>query len=104
MRFMSSLSLPKRAVFVLHLHRDDRAAARDLQRSQLPAQALQPALRRTQKFFIGAAQHDLRIGQKPRRQAAQIPLGAGIRAGPQDHIKSLFLRDANKSGDIDIVR
>ena len=43
---------------------------RDLQRSQFPAQALQPAFRRGQELFVGAAQNHVGIGQKPRGQAA----------------------------------
>ena len=97
------LVVAERTVFVLHLHGDDRATVRDLQRGQFPAQALQPALRRTQKPLIGAAQNDFRIGQQPRRQAAKVPLSADIRTGAEDDVETLFLRHSDKCGYVEIT-
>ena len=95
-----NLVIAKRAVFVLDLHRQNWAAARDLQRRQFPAQALQPALGREQEFLVGAAQNHAGIGEKPRGEAAQVPLRAGIRARTQDDIQTFFLRRTDKSRDI----
>jgi hypothetical protein len=90
----------KRSVFVLYLHGDNRAAARDLKRGQFPAQPLQPAFGRDEELFIGAAQDDIGIGEQPRGKAPEIPLGARIRPRPKDDVETFLLRDADKCGGI----
>ena len=77
-------NITKRAVLVLHLHRENSPPARGLQRSQLLPQTHQPMFCRTHEDRIIAAQYSIRIAQQPGRITTQVPLSAkgdGMDAG-----------------------
>ena len=88
------------AVFVLHLHEDDRAAVADLQWSEFVAQALQPARRRIEEARVLRAHDGGRVLQQPSRVAAELPLRADVRSGPQNDPQAFLLRLADELGDV----
>ena len=73
-----------RAVFVFHLHHEDRAALGDLQWPQHAAHFLQIFFRGVKIARIAGAQLDVPGLEQPPRETAHLPLRARIRAGAQD--------------------
>ena len=74
------------AVFILNLHHDHRPARRIQMLLHHRQHLVQIAVVRFEERGVGAAEIDPRLHRKPRRQAAVLPLGADIRAGPDDRI------------------
>ena len=94
------LVVTKEAVFVFHLHHQDRAALGDLEWREHAADLLEVALRGFEVFRIGRAQVDGRVFQEPPRGAAHFPLGAGVRAGPEQHPQAFLLREPAELRDV----
>ena len=88
------------AVFILHLHRDDRPTTRRHQRRQLLTQTLQIGVRRREVSRVLRTHPQVRIGKQPRGKTARLPLGADIGARPQDYIQALGLRHPDKGHHI----
>jgi hypothetical protein len=88
------------AVLVLDLQHQDRAAARHLQAGELAADAPQVALDRRQVARIARAQLQVRLLEQPGREAAQVPLRAGVGAGPQQHPQAFLLRHSAEARDV----
>ena len=92
------------AVFVFHLHHEDRAAAGDLQRAEHAADFVQVTFRCFEVARIARAQLDVVVLEQPPRQAAHLPLGARIRAGTQNHPEPFLLRDAAELRGVRLAR
>ena len=88
--------LAEEAVFVLHLRHHDRAAAGDLHRPEHAADFLIPSGGGIEEIRILGAQLDVRVFQKPPRQSAAIPLGAGVGTRPEHDPQAFFLGDFAK--------
>ncbi len=91
------------AVLVLDLHEDDRAPARALQRGELAAEPPQPGAGGGEITRVAAPHPQVRRRQQPGRQPAEVPLGADVRAGPQDHLEPLGGREADECGDVGVA-
>ncbi len=77
------------AVFVLDLHGDDRPAVVIEQRTHLVGHGIQIGLAGGEKARVAAAHADVVLAEQPGGVAAGFPLGAGVGAGPQDHVEAL---------------
>ena len=88
------------AVLVLDLQHHDRAAARDEQRPHHLRQLRDVPLGRGHVPRVQAANPDVRVAQQVGGDAAEIPLGADVGPGPQQHPHALFLRDLDEAGDV----
>ncbi len=76
----------------------------DLQRRKFLAEAEQPAARGLHEFGVGAANDDGAILEQPGGEAAPLPLGAGVGAGPEVDVEAFLLRLADEFGDIVLAR
>ena len=92
----------KAAVFVFNLGDDDGAAAADLERGDLLAEASDPALGGDHEGGIVGAEGGghARVFEEPGGEAAELPLGAGVGAGAEDDPEAFFLRGFNEGDEV----
>ena len=88
------------SIFILHLHQDDIAAARDLAGAEHAADLLEIPRGRAEIARIYAAQLHPVLLKHPPGRAAHFPFSAGIRSGTQNHPQPFLLRDAAKRGGV----
>ena len=79
------------AVLVLHLHQDDRASFGALPGRQLRQQHPVIFLHMAQERGVAYPQLHALLPQKPRGQAAELPLRADVGRGTQNHIQPQLL-------------
>ena len=89
-----------RAELVLGLHHDDRAAFRHLQVADLLVKLIDIKLRAFQELRVIPADLHARYILQPPRITAELPLGAYVRAGTEDHHQSLLSRYPDILGQI----
>ena len=89
-----------RAELVLGLHHDDRAAFRYLQVADLLVKLIDIKLRAFQELRVIPADLHARYILQPPRITAELPLGAYVRAGTEDHHQSLLSRYPDILGQI----
>lgn len=58
---------------------------------------------RFEEFGIAAADDCGMILQQPGGETAELPFGAGVRAGAEDHVETFLLGFADEFGDIEIA-
>lgn len=87
-----------RAVLVLDLYGDDRAAAAGEQRQQLGDDAVEPAVDLGLEAGVGAAQVQAVEGEEAGGQAAEVPFGADVGAGADDGVEAEAERRGSGTG------
>ena len=96
------------AVLVLHLHHDDVAAARDLALDELGQQVVVVGGHLGEVLGVLGADAHVALGEEPRGQAAELPLGAHERAhahdGPEAELGRLVheARDVELAGEVEL--
>ena len=77
-------------------------AAAYLERGELLGETAEPAFGGNHEGGVVGADGSCGFGvsEEPGGQAAEIPLGAGVRAGAEDDIKAFLLGGADEGGDV----
>ncbi len=93
-----------RAVLVLDLHQDDRAAAIDLSRHQDWRELLEVGGDGRHVARLVLAHPGDAVAEQPRRQAAVGPLRADVRSGPHDRVHALRGHGVEERREVEVAR
>src|SRR5580658_11279475 len=88
------------AVLILNLHGDDGTAVAALQRCQFLTKTMEPARGCGDEGWVGCTDFHSCFAQEPCGVAAELPLGADVRARAQDDEEAFLLGFANEPGDV----
>ena len=104
------LVLAIRAIFVLDLHHDDRAAVLCSESFHLLGHLLLEEVDAFKEIGVAFAQTDVLFLQQPPGESAHFPFGAHIGAGAQNHVHAVVAAQTHKfteivlSGEIEFAR
>ena len=90
--------LAVKAIFILRLHHQNRAAMGDLLAPEHAADFLEVGFYGIDISGIARTQFNAVILEQPPRRTAHLPFGAGIRAGPENDPQPFFLGNLAKLG------